>query len=174
VFAKALMDNLTSKQMKRVYREAGLSEVQMPSIEQVMKHVKDETLGFDSLYMGFGYDPFKSATNYILANLRAGDKLADIQEQVEGQVKAANSRTKSQLQFGKKLAEAYQKEAKRIADDVPSLFQYVDELKLKMQNAKQVPDKENPFNSFLETINNYKENKILICRLVIRTCEKVF
>jgi hypothetical protein len=157
VFAKALMDNLTSKQMKRVYREAGLSEVQMPSIEQVMKHVKDETLGFDSLYMGFGYDPFKSATNYILANLRAGDKLADIQEQVEGQVKAANSRTKSQLQFGKKLAEAYQKEAKRIADDVPSLFQYVDELKLKMQNAKQVPDKENPFNSFLETINNYKE-----------------
>jgi hypothetical protein len=157
VFAKALMDNLTNKQMKRVYREAGLSEVQMPSIEQVMKHVKDETLGFASLYMGFGYDPFESATNYILANLRAGDKLADIQEQVEGQVKAAESRMRSQLQYGKKLAEAYQKEAKRIADDVPSLFQYVDELKLKMQNAKQVPDKENPFNSFLETINNYKE-----------------
>ena len=157
VFAKALMNNLTNKQMKRVYREAGLSEVQMPSIEQVMKHVKDETLGFDSLYMGFGNDPFRSATNYILANLRAGDKLTDIQEQVEGQVKAAESRMKSQLQYGKKLAEAYQKEAKRIADDVPSLFQYVDELKLKMQNAKQVPDKENPFNSFLETINNYKE-----------------
>jgi hypothetical protein len=64
---------------------------------------------------------------------------------------------RSQLQYGKKLAEAYQKEARRIADDVPSLFQYVDELKLKMQNAKQIPDKENPFNSFLETINNYKE-----------------
>ena len=157
VFAKALMDNLTNKQMKRVYREAGLSEVQMPSIEQVMKHVKDKTLGFDSLYMELGNDPFESATNYILANLRAGDKLTDIQKQVEGQVKAAESRMKSQLQYGKKLAEAYQKEARRIADDVPSLFQYVDELKLKMQNAKQIPDKENPFNSFLETINNYKE-----------------
>ena len=157
VFAKALMDNLTSKQMKRVYREAGLSEVQMPSIEQVMKYVKDETLGFDSLYMGFGNDPFESATNYILANLRAGDKLTDIQEQVEGQVKAAESRMRSQLQYGKKLAEVYQKEARRIADDVPSLFKYVDELKLKMQDAKQIPDKENPFNSFLETVNNYKE-----------------
>jgi len=157
VFAKALMDNLTNKQMKRVYREAGLSEVQMPSMEQVMKHVKDETLGFDSLAMSLGNDPFRLATNYILANLRAGDKLTDIQEQVEGQVKAAESRMRSQLQYGKKLAEAYQKEAKRIADDVPSLFKYVDELKLKMQNAKQVPDKENPFNSFLETINNYKE-----------------
>jgi hypothetical protein len=157
VFAKALMDNLTNKQMKRVYREAGLSEVQMPSIEQVMKHVKDETLGFDSLAMSLGNDPFGLATNYILANLRAGDKFADIQEQVKGQVKAAESRMRSQLQYGKKLAEAYQKEARRIADDVPSLFQYVDELKLKMQNAKQIPDKENPFNSFLETINNYKE-----------------
>ena len=157
VFAKALMDNLTSKQMKRVYREAGLSEVQMPSMEQVMKYVKDKTFGFDSLGMSLGNDPFRLATNYILANLRAGDKLTDIQEQVEGQVKAAESRMRSQLQYGKKLAEAYQKEAKRIADDVPSLFQYVDELKLKMQNAKQIPDKENPFNSFLETINNYKE-----------------
>ena len=162
VFAKALMDNLTSKQMKRVYREAGLSEVQMPSIEQVMKHVKDETLGFDSLAMSLGNDPFKLATNYILANLRAGDKFADIQKQVEGQVNAADSRMRSQLQYGKKLAEAYQKEARRIADDVPSLFQYVDELKLKMQNAKQVPDKENPFNSFLETVNNYKEPYVYV------------
>ena len=157
VFAKALIDNLTNKQMKRVYREAGLPEVQMPSIEQVMNHVKNDTLGFDSLYMQLGNDPFESATNYILANLRAGDKFADIQKQVEGQVNAADSRMRSQLQYGKKLAEAYQKEARRIADDVPSLFQYVDELKLKMQNAKQIPDKENPFNSFLETINNYKE-----------------
>ena len=162
VFAKALMDNLTSKQMKRVYREAGLSEVQMPSIEQVMKYVKDETLGFDSLGMSLGKDPFRLATNYILANLRAGDKFADIREQVEGQVKAADSRMRSQLQYGKKLAEAYQKEARRIADDVPSLFQYVDELKLKMQDAKQVPDKENPFNSFLETVNNYKEPYVYV------------